>query len=267
MRESLRSAAWLFRMSWRQHRAKTATSLILMVSGAVAAPLMALSLRWLTNAAVSGDAATAGWAGIAVATCAMGVLTLSHFAHLAYFELSEIDTLTTELRLIALSSGSAGIEHQERAEYADRLAVLEQEVQQIQNGIYAALTLSGLVVAISLTGLLLAMVNPVLLLLPMVAVPPLMAGRRAQLVLDRSREDAATGHLGWPRQGVASLRASKRDPDPLPRTVGGSDAAALASPDRGDASESRRATHLCRRIRGRSAARRERRHRRTPQRR
>lgn len=191
MRESLRSAAWLFRMSWRQHRAKTATSLILMVSGAVAAPLMALSLRWLTNAAVSGDAATAGWAGIAVAACAMGVLTLSHFAHLAYFELSEIDTLTTELRLIALSSGSAGIEHQERAEYADRLAVLEQEVQQIQNGIYAALTLSGLVVAISLTGLLLAMVNPVLLLLPVVAVPPLMAGRRAQLVLDRSREDTA----------------------------------------------------------------------------
>jgi ATP-binding cassette subfamily B protein len=191
MRESLRSAAWLLRMSWHQHRAKTVASLTLMISGAVAAPLMALSLRWLTNAAVAGDAATAGWAGLAVAASAMGVLTLSHFAHLAYFELSEIDTLTTELRLIALSSGSAGIEHQERAEFADRLTVLQQEVQQIQNGIYAALTLSGLVVAISLTGLLLAMVNPVLLLLPLVAVPPLMAGRRAQLILDRSREEAA----------------------------------------------------------------------------
>ena len=191
MRESLSSAAWLLRMSWHQHRAKTMASLTLMISGAVAAPLMALSLRWLTNAAVAGDTTTAGVAGIAVAACAMGVLTLSHFAHLAYFELSEIDTLTTELRLIALSSGSAGIEHQERAEFADRLTVLQQEVQQIQNGIYAALTLSGLVVAISLTGLLLAMVNPVLLLLPLVAVPPLMAGRRAQLILDRSREEAA----------------------------------------------------------------------------
>jgi ATP-binding cassette subfamily B protein len=191
MRETLRSAAWLLRMSWHQHRAKTAASLILMISSAVAAPLMALSLRWLTNAAVAGDAATAGVAGIAVAASAMGVLTLSHFAHLAYFELSEIDTLTTELRLIALSSGSAGIEHQERAEFADRLTVLQQEVQQIQNGIYAALTLSGLAVAISLTGLLLAMVNPILLLLPLVAVPPLMAGRRAQLILDRSREEAA----------------------------------------------------------------------------
>jgi ATP-binding cassette subfamily B protein len=189
--ESLRSAAWLLRISWRQHRAKTVASLVLMISGAVAAPLMALSLRWLTNAAIAGDTTTAGVAGIAVAACAMGVLTLSHFAHLAYFELAEIDTLTTELRLIALSSGSAGIEHQERAEFADRLTVLQQEIQQIQNGIYAALTLSGLVVAISLTGLLLAMVNPVLLLLPLVAVPPLMAGRRAQLILDRSREEAA----------------------------------------------------------------------------
>jgi ATP-binding cassette subfamily B protein len=191
MMESLRSAAWLLRISWRQHRAKTVASLVLMISGAVAAPLMALSLRWLTNAAIAGDTTTAGVAGIAVAACAMGVLTLSHFAHLAYFELAEIDTLTTELRLIALSSGSAGIEHQERAEFADRLTVLQQEIQQIQNGIYAALTLSGLVVAISLTGLLLAMVNPVLLLLPLVAVPPLMAGRRAQLILDRSREEAA----------------------------------------------------------------------------
>jgi ATP-binding cassette subfamily B protein len=191
MKESLRSAAWLLRMSWHHHRAKTAVSLILMIAGAAAAPVMALSLKMMTNAAVSGDASGAAWAGLAVAACSMGVLTLSHFAHLCYFELSEIDTLATEQRLAALSSGSAGIEHQERAEYADRLAVLEQEVQQIQSGFYAILSLSGLAVAIVLTGLLLATVNPILLLLPLVAIPPLVAGRRARLILDRSLEEAA----------------------------------------------------------------------------
>jgi ATP-binding cassette, subfamily B, bacterial len=191
MNESLRSAWWLVIMSWRQHRAKTATSLILMVTGAASAPVMALFLRLMTNAAISGDATTAAWAGVAVATCAMGVLTLSHFAHLCYFELSEIDTLTADQRLAALVSGSAGIEHQERAEYADRLAVLQEEIQQLQSGFYAVLSLSGLAVAIGLTGLLLATANPVLLALPLVAVPPLIAGRRAQLIIDRSREEAA----------------------------------------------------------------------------
>ena len=191
MKETLRSAAWLLRLSWRQNRAKTAVALILVLSNALAAPLMALSMKWLTNAALAGDTAGAGIAGFAVAACVIGVLTLGHFAHIAYFELSEINTLTAQLRLIDLANGSAGIEHQERAEIADRLTVLEQEIQQIQDGFYAVLALSSLAVAIGLTGLLLAMVNPILLLLPLVALPPLVTGRRAQLLIDRSREETA----------------------------------------------------------------------------
>ena len=191
MKETLRSAAWLLRLSWQQNRAKTAIALILVLSNALAAPLMALSMKWLTNAAIAGDTAGAGIAGFAVAGCGIGVLTLGHFAHIAYFELSEINTLTAELRLIDLANGSSGIEHQERADIADRIAVLEQEVYRIQDGFYAVLALSSLAVAIGLTGLLLAMVNPILLLLPLVALPPLVTGRRAQLLIDRSREETA----------------------------------------------------------------------------
>jgi len=191
MKETFNSAAWLLRMSWQQNRAKTAVALILVLGNALAAPLMALSMKWLTNAAVAGDTATAGIAGFAVAACVIGVLTLGHFAHIAYFELSELNTLAAEQRLMALANGSAGIEHQERAEYADRLAVLEQEIQQIQDGFYAVLALSSLAVAIGLTGLLLALVNPILLLLPLVALPPLITGRRAQAVLDTAREETA----------------------------------------------------------------------------
>jgi ATP-binding cassette subfamily B protein len=191
MKETLRSAVWLLRISWQQSRLKTAAALILVLGGAIAAPLMGLALKWLTNAAIAGDAVTSGIAGVAVASCAMGVLTLGHFAHIAYFELSEINTLSAEQRLIALANGSAGIEHLERAEYADRLAVLEQEIQGIQEGFRAVLFLSGLGVAICLTGVLLALVNPLLLLLPLVAVPPLVAGQRAQLIVDRAREETA----------------------------------------------------------------------------
>ena len=191
MSDALRSAAWLLRLSWRQNRAKTAAALVLVLGNAVAAPLMALAMKGLTNAAIAGDGTSAAIAGVAVAACIIGTLTLGHFAHIAYFELSEINTLDMELRLVALSNGSAGIEHQERAEYADRLSVLETELQQIQDGFYAVLALSSLAVAIALTGLLLALVNPILLLLPLVAVPPLYAGRGAQELIDRSRDETA----------------------------------------------------------------------------
>jgi ATP-binding cassette subfamily B protein len=200
MNETIRSAAWLMRLSWQQNRLKAAAAFVLVLASAVAAPLLALALKWLTNAAVAGDGQTAAMAGVAVAACAIGLLTLGHFAHIAYFELSEINTLETELRLIALSNGSAGIEHQERPDYADRLAVLELELQQIQNGFFAVLALSSLAVAIVMTGVLLALVNPVLLLLPLVAIPPLITGQKAQAIVDRSRDETAAdtrlaGHL------------------------------------------------------------------------
>jgi ATP-binding cassette subfamily B protein len=191
MKETLRSAAWLLRMSWTQNRLKTGIALVLILSNALAAPLMALSMKWLTNAALAGDTTGAEIAGFAVAACVIGVLTLGHFAHMAYFELSEMNQLDAEERIIALANGSAGIEHQERADVADKLAVLEQEIQQIQAGFYAVLALSSLAVAIGLTGILLALVNPILLLLPLVALPPLFTGRRAQLIIDKSRDETA----------------------------------------------------------------------------
>ncbi|MGA3058287.1 MAG: ABC transporter ATP-binding protein [Candidatus Limnocylindrales bacterium] len=191
MIETLRSSYQLMQLSWGQNRVKTAIAIVLVLGSAVAAPLLALALKWLTDAAVAGDSGTAAVAGVVVAVFVLALLTLGHFAHIAYFELSEINLLTMEQRLIALANGSAGIEHQERPEYADRVTVLERELEQIQDGFYALLALSSLAVAIAMTGVLLALVNPVLLLLPLVAIPPLVTGRRAQLTLDRAREQTA----------------------------------------------------------------------------
>ena len=162
-----------------------------MLAGSIAAPLLALALKWLTDAVVSGDATTAALAGVAAAVLAIGLLTLGHFAHIAYFELSELNGLSLDERLIALSNGSAGIEHHERPEYADRLVVLQQELAQIQNAIFTVLALASLGVAIVITGVLLALANPVLLLLPLAAIPPLVTGRAAQAGLDRARDETA----------------------------------------------------------------------------
>src|ERR671939_169365 len=76
--------------AWRMDRRRTTVSLLLVVAGAVAAPLMAFVLGRMTDALVAGDARAAAVAGIVVATLAIASLTFSHFAHIAYFELSEM---------------------------------------------------------------------------------------------------------------------------------------------------------------------------------
>ena len=198
MTEVLGSSYRLLAMSWRQSPGKTLASIVLVLANAIAIPLLALALKWFTDAAVAGDGQTAGLAGIAVAGCSIGVLTLGHFAHIAYFELSEINALTIDERLIELTNGSAGIEHHERPEYADKLAVLQREFQQLQNGLYAILALASLAVAVVITGALLALANPILLLLPLIAIPTLVAGQRAQAVIDRARDETAEGsRLAW----------------------------------------------------------------------
>ncbi len=191
MTEALRASATLLAMSWRQARGRTLVSVVLVLAASIAAPLLALALKWLTDSVIAHDATAAGLAGCVAAVLAIGLLTLGHFAHIAYFELSELNALTLDERLIALSNGSAGIEHHERPEYADRLVVLQQELSQIQNAIFTVLALASLGAAIVITAVLLAMANPFLLLLPLAAIPPLVTGRIAQLGLDRARDETA----------------------------------------------------------------------------
>ena len=217
MRQAFRTAGWLLLISWRQSRAKTAAAMLLILGKGLSVPLIALSLRWLTDSALAGDMTSTCLAGFAVSGFSMAALTFGHFAHIAYFELSEINALMEDERLIALVNGSVGIEHQERAEYADKVVVLEREIQQIRNGFYAVLSLISLALGIALTGVMLAMVHPVLLLLPIVALPPLVAGQRAQAIEDRARQETAPDmrlathlfHLATEAAPAKELRVSR----------------------------------------------------------
>ncbi|MFD0206654.1 MULTISPECIES: ABC transporter ATP-binding protein [Saccharothrix] len=188
----LLTGAWtMIATAWRLNPRKTALAVVLMTAGAVAAPLLAAALGWMTREVVAGSVGHAVLAGVSVAVLAVLVLALGHFAHLAYYELSELAELDFDERVIEVSNGSAGIEHHERAEHADTWTVLRQEGRQFRTGLEALLNGVGLVLAVVLTAVLLAVQNPWLLLLPVAAVPPLLAGRVAERVLDRARTATA----------------------------------------------------------------------------
>ncbi|MBB5867590.1 ATP-binding cassette subfamily B protein [Allocatelliglobosispora scoriae] len=187
-----RAIRGLLLLSFRQHPRKMAIAIALMAGNAVAVPAGALALKHLTNEAIAGHADRAATAGIIVAACAMAALTCAHFAHIAYFEVSEINVLTMDQRLIAVSNGSPYLDHHERPEHADRMALVQEELQRLGEGLQALLTGASLAVGLLITTVLLTLAHPALIALPLLAVLPLLAGRKAQAAAEQARERSAT---------------------------------------------------------------------------
>ena len=186
-----RAAAGLLVMCWRQSRVRTLSAWGLMVVGGTAMPLAGFGLRVLFDAARAGAREQAVVAGAVVAVLLIAALTCGHFAHIAYFELAELNMLHYGDELIGLANGTVGLDSQENAERADQFTVLEREVQQTRNTLQALLTLAGLSEGLLLTGVLLALLHPALVLLPLAAVLPVLTGRRAERLMDTARTTAA----------------------------------------------------------------------------
>ena len=186
----------LIRLSWREGRGRLLVAAVLMLLQSLALPLASPVLGILTNAAIAGDARRATGAAIVVAFFVIASLTAGHFAHIAYFELGDLNVLELERELMELSAGSPGLEHYERPDYADKLQVVRQELERTGWGSMQALLSSlGLSVTIVVTAVLLARINPWLVLLPFAAVPALLLGHRAEATLaaharDSGRPDA-----------------------------------------------------------------------------
>jgi ATP-binding cassette subfamily B protein len=191
----------LIRLSWREGRGRLLLAAALMLLQSLALPLASPVLGALTDAAVAGDTRRATGAAVAVAFFVIASLTAGHFAHIAYFELGDLNVLELERELMELGTGSPGLEHYERPDYADKLQVVRQELERTGWGsMQALLSTLGLSVTIVVTAFLLARIEPWLVLLPLAAVPALLLGHRAEASLARAREVAAdsmrrAGHL------------------------------------------------------------------------
>ncbi len=191
MREVLSGGRRMLATAWQVSRWKTILALVLMLTGAVAAPLLAAALAWMTDEVVAGHAGAAATAGVCVVVLAIMAATFDHFAHVIYFELSELAEVDYDEELIALSNGSPGIAHHEQPAHADTLTMLQREGRQFSMRLEALLRGLGLALAMAATGILLIRLAPVLVVLPLAAVPPLLTGRWAESIVDRAKTAAA----------------------------------------------------------------------------
>ena len=154
-------------------------------------PLAALWLKLLVDGATAGHRTTVVWVCVALA----GSLAIQGAASAGlgtlYSELHEANARVIVGDIMRLTSTTAGIEHHERPEYADRVALLRSQSRLLTNFVGTLGAGLALVVRIVVTVALLASVHPALLLLPVLALPSVWAGARASRITEAAKEATA----------------------------------------------------------------------------
>jgi ATP-binding cassette, subfamily B, bacterial len=198
MLDLIRGITGVLASSWRASPGRLLISGLLMLLGNLSGPLSAVFLAVATDAALAHDSRRATVAAIAIAVTALLNLTTEHFAHIFFFELADLHHLRIEREIGDLVQGGVSIELHERQDYADKLELLRKETWSLAAGVQTVLTALTLAAQVVLTAVLLARLEPWLLLLPVFAVPPLIAGRMAEARLDRAESATAEQRrLGW----------------------------------------------------------------------
>jgi ATP-binding cassette subfamily B protein len=205
MTQTVRSCAEMIRLARSHGPGRLVLAIGLTLWSGASWPLVAASLRGATDAVIAHDATAASWYGVLIAVGAIGVLLLQHFAYYAYIELAESASVSVNAEVLALVNHRGGLAKQESPAFADRIALLHQDLADFSWGYNGLFNTFSLLVAAGMTAPLLTQVSPWLLLLPVAAVPAVVAERRAEAAVDRAR----AGSAGLLRRAQHLLRLAR----------------------------------------------------------
>jgi ATP-binding cassette, subfamily B, bacterial len=170
------SSMWqLCRLGYTHEPRLVVAVVALTVLAAVPDALFALWLAVLGGALLSGDSGLV-WAMV-VAMAISGTLTwlLSVLTTRLTRRFRDKVTIALEMHVARLQASVVGLEHQERSDYLDRLAVLRTQVFVLDHMYMSVLSTTGWLVRVAITVGLLATISPVLILLVLFAVPPVIS--------------------------------------------------------------------------------------------
>lgn len=187
----LRVFRFLLFLGIRTDRARLTRAVVLMLAGYLAAPLASLTLGVFTDDLLAHRSAAALTVSLLIALLLVAQTMLSHFAHLDYFELAEKQESRLRGELIELVNRPVTVSHLDDPGFADSLALVREALFDTTRALEAVLQLSGLLLQTAVTVAILVRLNPLLVLLPLTAVPPVMVARRAQAMIERARERSA----------------------------------------------------------------------------
>jgi ATP-binding cassette subfamily B protein len=161
------------------------------MSSFVSPLLFALGVRPLVDGVVSHESRQIVAGGIVVAVALTLVLVAPIGYRWATIRMRERSSFVSERRVLKLATTTPQIEHFERPEYLDRLQSLRREASELGDSVTLPFIAPLVVAQLVISTVVLAKLEPVLAVLPLVALPALWLSRRAEQIRRRSELETA----------------------------------------------------------------------------
>jgi ATP-binding cassette subfamily B protein len=145
----------------------------------------------LADGVVSGDRPPVIIAAVLLAVATTFQNAGGRYVLLLVADIHDRATLTMNRDLMRLCGGTPGLEHHERPEYLDRMALLRDDTRVLADALRQAVVALVLVIRVLTTALLLSSVHPALLVLPAFSLPSLWTGARSRRIVQQAREASA----------------------------------------------------------------------------
>ena len=198
-----------FAYVFRVDRSRATLVLFCLVANSIGGGLFSISLKWLVDAALDGNAVRAMAAAV-MGGIAQGIYHAAWRVQRNYQDLlSQEVSAAIDRDVLAVTSSIPGIEHFERPDYLNKLSQVVGKGGQIAASTWAITDAVGLVLRLSVAVWLLAATYPLLVLLPVFAVPSLLATLKGQQLQEKV-EDA----VAEPTRLANSLHGLFLDPVP-----------------------------------------------------
>ncbi|TDW93985.1 ATP-binding cassette subfamily B protein [Kribbella pratensis] len=165
---------------------------VVTMSSFISPLLVALGVRPLVDGVVSGEPRQIVAGGIAVGVALTFVLVAPIGYRWATIRMRERSSFVAERRVLRLAAGAPQIQHFERPEFLDRLQTLRREAPDLADSVTMPFIGLFVVAQLVISTVLLADLMPILVVLPLVAIPSLWLSRRAERIRRRSELEAAS---------------------------------------------------------------------------
>jgi ATP-binding cassette, subfamily B, bacterial len=189
VRSAIRRLGAVLGIGFRADRRMAALAFGLTVVGSVAGPLVSLWLSSFIDAAAAGDRSSAVAAAIVLALLwVISIVADSYSTYVSWgVEVHIIRLVYADL--IRLSGRVPTIEMHERPDIADRIDIVRRDVESFGFAMSSIVWGVGIVTRLTTALVVLVSVDPLLIGLPLLGIPSLIAGGRTQRARQRVREE------------------------------------------------------------------------------
>lgn len=179
------------RIGYRAEPRLLVVSLVMVAVTALPDALLALWLAILTDGVTESNAAKVGWAAAGIAASGTLMWFLGVVLQRVERRFRDRVGIALESHVASLQARIATIEHHERPEYLDRLAVLRDQVFALDHLFMSLFSMAGWILRLGITLALLASIHPVLLFLGLFGAPMLVTATWRPGVERRVEEEVA----------------------------------------------------------------------------